>query len=325
MRLTSLLFFSVLIATTACKRKTQTAVTTKPYPTVAEQRAALQNISRTAAPRILDSAAIISNLEYLSAAATEGRKPGTTGHQLALSMVVNEMRKTGVDSLGNSIVQQFNGKIVNGTNAGTNVIGLLRGTGNSDKYIVVTAHYDHLGKTSTGEIFHGADDNSSGTAALLAMADYFRNHPVGYSLLFVALDREESGLEGAHAFVQQFATAQNINVLMNINMDMIARSDKNELFAAGIFHYPSLSYLVENNRSKTTLALLMGHDTGSQTDDWTMQSDHAAFHAKKIPFLYFGVEDHPDYHKVTDTFDKINYSRFVEACNLIALVIKSVK
>jgi hypothetical protein len=69
----------------------------------------------------------------------------------------------------------------------------------------------------------------------------------------------------------------------------------------------------------------MGHDTGSQTDDWTTQSDHAAFHAKKIPFLYFGVEDHPDYHKITDTPEKIDKSRYIEACNLITEIIKTVK
>ncbi len=325
MRITVLFLLTVLITATGCKRKAQTAVPDKPYPSLADQHAALQKLSRTPAPRVLDSVHMIANLQYLSSDAAGGRRPGTEGHSLALTRVINEMRKAGVDSFGNSIIQQFAGKVVNGTNAGSNVIGRVTGTANPDKYIVVSGHYDHLGKTPAGEIFHGADDNASGTAALLALANYFRNHPVKYSLVFVAFDREESGLEGAHAFVQQFIPANQIDVLININMDMIARSDKNELFASGIFHYPALAYLVEKNRSKTTLDLLMGHDTGSQTDDWTMQSDHAAFHAKKIPFLYFGVEDHPDYHKVTDTFEKINLGRYVEASNLVALVIQSVK
>ena len=324
MRITALLFLFVL-ATTGCKRKVQTAVADKPYATLAEQRTALQKLPRSPAPRILDSTNIIGNLEYLASSAAEGRRPGTAGHALALKRVTDEMRKAGVDSFGNSIIHSFSGKVVNGTNAGSNVIGLVTGTTHPAKYIVVTAHYDHLGKTAAGEIFHGADDNASGTAALIALTKYFKDHPAKYSLAFVALDREESGLEGAYALVQQLIPAFRMDVIMNINMDMIARSDKNELFAAGVFHYPALAYLVMENRSKTTLDLLMGHDTGSQTDDWTMQSDHAAFHAKKIPFLYFGVEDHPDYHKVTDTFDKINKGRYIEACNLIALVIKSVK
>jgi Zn-dependent M28 family amino/carboxypeptidase len=321
-----IIILSVLFLFTGCNRKTQSQIPGKPpYPTVAEQRAALQNILRTPSPRVLDSARIISILMFLSSPACEGRRPGTPGHLLALDRVVNEMRNAGVDSIGSSILQQFEATGINGTTAGINVIGKVEGTTNPSRYIVVTAHYDHLGKTASGEIFHGADDNASGVAALLAMAKYFRAHPVNYSLLFVALDREESGLEGAHAFVQQFVPAANIDILMNINMDMIARSDKNEIFVSGVFHYPSLSYLVEDNRSKTTLTLLMGHDTGSQTDDWTTQSDHAAFHTKKIPFLYFGVEDHPDYHKITDTHDKIHYGRYIEAANLIAGVIKTVK
>ncbi len=325
MRITVLLFLCVLITTSGCKRKAQTAVADKPYPSLAEQRAALLKLSRSPAPRLLDSSGIVANLKYLSAPDAEGRRPGTQGHSLALRRVIDEMRKAGVDSFENSIVQQFTGKVLNGTNVGYNVVGRVTGTHQPEKYIVITAHYDHLGKTSAGEIFHGADDNASGTAALIALAKYFRDHPVKYSLVFVALDREETGLEGAHALVQQLIPALKIDVMMNINMDMIARSDKNELFAAGIFHYPSLSYLVFESRSKTTLDLLMGHDTGSQTDDWTLQSDHAAFHSRKIPFLYFGVEDHPDYHRITDTFDKINLGRYVEACNLVAQVIKSVK
>ena len=325
MRIVIIFFLFLLILSNGCKRKAQAPAPDKPYPSLTEQRAALQKLSRTPAARVLDSINLIDNLKYLSSVVTEGRRPGSEGHAVALKRVIDEMRGAGVDSFGNSILQQFSGKAINGTNAGTNVIGRIQGTSEPEKYIVISGHYDHLGKTPAGQIFYGADDNASGTAALFALAKYFRSHPVKYSLIFVALDREESGLEGAHAFVQQFIAAQQIDVLMNINMDMIARSDKNELFAAGIFHYPALAYLVNQNRQKTTLDLLMGHDTGSQTEDWTMQSDHAAFHAKKIPFLYFGVEDHPDYHKVTDTYDKINLGRFVEACNLIAQVIQSVK
>src|SRR5688572_6186074 len=153
MRITVLLIFSVLIATSACKRKAQTAVSTRPYASLEDQRAALQKLSRKPATRLLDSANIIGNLQYLSAAHTEGRRPGTQGHALALRRVADEMRKTGVDSFGNSIIQQFSAKALNGTNAGSNVTGRVTGTTHPEKYIVVTAHYDHLGKTPAGEIF----------------------------------------------------------------------------------------------------------------------------------------------------------------------------
>ena len=144
------------------------------------------------------------------------------------------------------------------------------------------------------------------------------------SLIFAAFDREESGLEGAIAFVKNLPVDKK-NVVFNLNMDMIARSDKNEIFASGLSHYPANKYLVDAVQNKTNVMLLMGHDTGNNIDDWTSQSDHAAFHEAKIPFLYIGVEDHPDYHRPSDTFSKINLNSYIENCNMIALLINAYK
>jgi len=69
----------------------------------------------------------------------------------------------------------------------------------------------------------------------------------------------------------------------------------------------------------------MGHDTGNSRDDWTYLSDHSPFYRKKIPFLYLGVEDHVDYHRPTDTYDKTNFSIYTENCNMIALLVKILK
>ena len=110
---------------------------------------------------------------------------------------------------------------------------------------------------------------------------------------------------------------------MNLNLDMVARSDKNEIYACGLKHYPALGYAVEAVQSKTTVNLLSGHDSGSFHEDWTTQSDHYAFHKAGIPFLYIGVEDHEDYHRTSDTFDKINYSSYIENCNMIAMLVKA--
>ena len=69
----------------------------------------------------------------------------------------------------------------------------------------------------------------------------------------------------------------------------------------------------------------MGHDYGSSGNDWTNFGDHSAFHQKNIPFLYIGVEDHPDYHEPTDDVDKINYSKYIENCNMTALILQAFK
>jgi Zn-dependent M28 family amino/carboxypeptidase len=273
--------------------------------------------------RLLDSLQVIKDLEYLASGLCEGRLPGSAGHAKAVDRIVARMRSAGIDSLDNSLTSTF---LANANPRGINIAGWVRGTVFPEKYIVVTAHYDHLGKNATGEIYYGADDNASSVACLLSLAAYFKNNPHPYSIIFVALDKEETGLEGAYNFVQYLQTTNRLaSVRFNLNLDMIARSDRNEIFACGIKKNPSFKYVIDEVQSNVNVKLLMGHDEGSGGDDWTNASDHSAFNQKGIPFLYIGVEDHPDYHQTTDTYQKINYSSYIENCNMIALMVKALK
>lgn len=297
-----------------------------PYPSVDQQRITLSNKPQVLPFRVLDSVQIIADLEYLASDLCEGRKPGTVGHSLAKNRVLSQIRATQIDSFDNSLEQAFNGFQINGTTKGTNIVGWIRGKSFPDKYIIITTHYDHLGKKGNGEIYKGADDNASGVACLLSLAKYFKNHPHTHSLIFAVLDREESGLEGAYNFVNYLDVNLGLaKVTFNLNLDMIARSDSNEIFACGIRHYPSYKYLIDETQHKTNVKLLMGHDYGSSGNNWTNFGDHSAFHQKSIPFLYIGVEDHPDYHSTTDDLEKINYSKFIENCNMVALIINTLK
>src|SRR5690606_27737683 len=116
---------------------------------------------------------------------------------------------------------------------------------------------------------------------------------------FAALDAEEMGLQGAKALVNDFPFPLN-TVILNINLDMISKNQRNELYAAGTAHYPHLRPLLEEASKDAPIKLLFGHDIpGTDMQDWTSASDHAAFHEQGIPFIYFGVEDHEDYHKAT--------------------------
>jgi Zn-dependent M28 family amino/carboxypeptidase len=289
-----------------------------PYPSLAAQRAGLVKKPYVKPARILDSAQIITDLLFLASDSCEGRSPGSTGHLSAEERVLMRMRYAGVDSFDNALLQ-----VTSGARETRNIVGWIKGKKYPTKFIVISAHYDHLGKRGA-KTYYGADDNASGSACLLSLAKYFRQHPHDYSLIFAAFDREETGLEGAFAFVKKI-TAEKKDVVFNLNMDMIARSDKNEIFASGLSHYPANKYLVDGVQDKVNVMLLMGHDTGNNMDDWTMQSDQAAFYKASIPFLYIGVEDHPDYHKPTDTADKISFSRYIENCNMIALMIDMYK
>jgi len=299
---------------------------TLPYPSISEQRVSLLNKPWVTPLRELDSSQTIHDLEYLASDICEGRKPGTVGHDLAKNYILSQMRVIGVDSFSSSLEQTFTGFNINGTTIGKNLIGWVKGISFPNKYIVTTAHYDHLGKTENREIYNGADDNASGVACLLALAKFFKQNPHSYSLVFAALDREETGLEGAYNFVHLFGLqVGEKNIRFNLNMDMIARSDSNEIYSCGLRYYPTYKYLIEQVQNKTNTRLLMGHDGGSSARDWTHAGDHSAFHQKNIPFLYIGVEDHGDYHATTDDKEKISYSRFVENCNLINSIIQNIR
>ena len=199
---------------------------------------------------------------------------------------------------------------------GANVLGLIRGRTNATRVIVVSAHYDHVG-TRNGQIYNGADDNASGTAAVLAMAAHFKTHPPAHTILFALWDAEEMGLLGARAFVDAPAVPL-ATIAANVNLDMVSRNDKGELYAAGATPWPAMRPVLESLVSAASVKLMLGHDSGGGSNDWTDQSDQGAFNAAKIPFVYFGVEDHPDYHKPTDDSDRIQPGFFYRAARTIA-------
>jgi Zn-dependent M28 family amino/carboxypeptidase len=268
----------------------------------------------------IERESLLRDIQYLASDELAGRKPLTEGNIQAAQFIRERFAELGLSSQYKNYTQSFTLKTDRGRGEAlgqaSNIVGFIPGQ-ESEKLIVITAHYDHLGTTEAGLIFNGADDNASGTAALLAMAEYFNRHKPKVSLVFAALDAEEMGLQGARALVRDFPFPLE-NVLLNINMDMISRNDKNELYAAGTRHYPHLKPALEKASKGAKVRLKFGHDEpGTGSDDWTNASDHAAFHEKGIPFIYFGVEDHADYHKDTDTFENIDSDFYYQAVRLI--------
>jgi hypothetical protein len=205
-------------------------------------------------------------------------------------------------------------KVTDTTVTGGNVVAMIKGE--SDMAIVITGHLDHLGEKD-GEIFNGADDNASGAAALLTIANYFKNKSPKHTLIFAAVDAEEIGSLGGEYLLNNFPIAIE-NIALNINMDMIAHNDSLQLYASGLYHYPDLKQPLEGLKS-TKITLLYGHDNPNdkKIDDWTYSSDHRVFHRKGIPYIYFGVADHKDYHKSTDTYKNINKAFYIDAVRLI--------
>ncbi|GMQ80929.1 MAG: M20/M25/M40 family metallo-hydrolase [Rhodothermia bacterium] len=254
-----------------------------------------------------DQAKLLEDIETLSSDEYEGRNAGTAGGAKARAYLKNRFDSLGLAECGDFMEQTFP---IGGGRDGVNLLGRIEGTDSPDRSIVLSAHYDHLGVRG-GEIYNGADDNASGTAALIAIASYFINHPPRHSLIIAAFDAEETGLSGARAFLEN-PCIPITSISLNINMDMISRSEAKELYAVGLQYYPYLKEFVLGIDSDRDFTLLFGHDApNSGSDDWTMASDHGPFHAQGIPFVYFGVEDHGGYHQPSDDFEYITQDFYV--------------
>ena len=265
----------------------------------------------------------MTSVSTLASAAMAGREAGTAGNGQARAWVLEQFRAAGLQPLGKSLELPFtferrgNAQDQPTTMQGVNLAGVCRGRGARDNgALVITAHYDHLGLRN-GATYFGADDNASGVAVLVALARQCQQSPWTHDAIFVAFDAEEMGLQGARAFVKALPIPKDRTVALNINLDMVARGDKNELYVAGTSHTPALKPILEPVAARASIKVLFGHDSGGGQNDWTTQSDHAAFHQAGIPFIYFGVEDHPDYHKPTDTPDKINATFFFQSARTI--------
>lgn len=259
----------------------------------------------------INKSQLFRDVQTLSSDEYEGRQVGTEGSKKTQAFLIGRFKEVGLKPINSSYEQKFSPKT--GIN-GTNLYGMIEGKV-KDKYIVLTAHYDHLGKKDN-DVYNGADDNASGVAALLAYADYFNRNKPNYSMIFLFVDAEEIGLKGADFFVKN-APIDKASILLNINCDMISRNEKKELYACGVFHSPLLKNLFTLDMRKYPFTLRFGHDQAGKNEDWTFSSDHGPFHKAKIPFIYFGVEDHADYHQTTDTFDKIDKAFYEGVSNFI--------
>lgn len=194
-----------------------------------------------------------------------------------------------------------------------NVIGYLPGAGpHADEYVVIGAHYDHLGRGGPGSlafnshaIHHGADDNASGTAAVMELArefgrGYARGERWPRSIVFICFTAEEEGLIGSAHFVNHPPIPLN-KIAAMLNLDMVGRLRKEELLVGGAGTAPSLQHLLDQSDAGLALKL---KDSGK---GGLGPSDHMSFAIKKVPVLFFFTGLHADYHRPTDTSDKINF------------------
>lgn len=211
-----------------------------------------------------------------------------------------------------------------------NVVGALEGSDPKLKreFIVIGAHYDHLGHggessrdPNSSAVHHGADDNASGVAGLLELARIFsaEKKQLRRSVLFIAFSAEESGLIGSNYFVNHPAVPIADTVTM-LNLDMIGRLRDGKLTIGGVGSSPEFRKLVEDlNKGGNPAPGL----TLQLSEDGFGPSDHSSFYAKQIPVLFFFTGTHEDYHKPSDTADKINYEGQARVVSFTADIVRA--
>jgi aminopeptidase YwaD len=205
-----------------------------------------------------------------------------------------------------------------------NVVGVLEGSDPvlKKENIIIGAHYDHLGRGGdgsgslaprSGEIHHGADDNASGTAGLIELARVFnaQRPRLKRTVIFIAFGGEEEGLLGSNYYVNHPLTPLSNTVAM-INMDMIGRMKDGKLTIGGVGTAKEWRDIIGQ---KNDFALTLNEDGFGP-------SDHSSFYGKQVPVLFFFTGTHMDYHKPSDTFEKINYNDQARILSLVARIVR---
>jgi Zn-dependent M28 family amino/carboxypeptidase len=261
---------------------------------------------------------LLRDLSVLAHDSMEGRAPGTPGSARARAFLIESLEAAGARPFGAGYEHSFN----TGTTAAANIIAVLPGRDAQRPYIVLTAHFDHLGVRG-GEVFNGADDNASGVAAALAITREVASNPLESPLVIALVDAEESGLRGARAFVARPPIPLE-QITLNVNLDMVSRT-AGLLWAVGAHHMSALRPVIAQATENAPVTVRQGHDGPGAAGgaDWTNSSDHAPFHQAGIPFVYFGVEDHPDYHRSTDDFENVDADEYLASVWTILTVLRA--
>ena len=274
---------------------------------------------------IINNRIISKHLSTLSDDKMEGRRAGTNGIEKAAKYIESEFERIGLakyDTL-NSYRQNFNFYDM----LFYNVIGVLKGKSLPNEYVIISAHYDHLGinqKMEGDNIYNGANDNASGTTAMLALAEYFKKLDNNErSIVFVAFTAEEMGLVGSRYF------GKHINpndIVAGINIEMIGKESpygKNTAWITG-FDRSDFGEIIQKNLSNTNYEVFPDPYIKEKL---FFRSDNAALAKLGIPAHTFSttpMEKDSHYHKVSDEYKTLDIFTIKEATKLISKGILSI-
>jgi hypothetical protein len=276
-------------------------------------------------------AQITQDIEVLASDSLAGREVGTEGEKMAADYIASELEKAGVQPKGtDGFYQSFFVKDADNPHAqpsvetgedgitGYNVVGMIDNPG--DEFVIIGAHYDHLGmgdfsSLHRGEqaVHNGADDNASGIAAMLHLARVLSQKELNRDVLFIGFSGEEKGLWGSNYFTKN-STVDLSKANFMINMDMVGRLDESKGLAAnGTGTSPIWNWLLDEVNADSLKLIKSESGVGP--------SDHTSFYLQDIPVLHFFTGQHEDYHKPGDDPEKINEAGILQVASIIERMI----
>jgi len=311
-----ILFVFILIGTCATEKYAAKIKNIKGSITLADSTLVINYANTISAKELSNHLYAFSSDEF------KGRKTGEVGQKKATQFIKSYYQNENIESpYGGSNYYQiipedfFSGKV----KATENVLAYIKGSEKPEEIIIISAHLDHLGVSEQGEIYNGADDDGSGTVAIMEIAQAFNlakkdGHIPKRSILFLHFTAEELNKQGSDYYTKHPIFPLE-NTVANLNIDMIGRVDnlhldnKNYIYLIGSDRLSKeLHYTSEKvNNSYFNINIDYRYNVENEKNHYYTRSDHYNFAKHDIPVIFYFNGEHDDYHEVTDTPDKIDY------------------
>tara|TARA_B110000879_G_C11112541_1_gene488082 strand:+ start:398 stop:1396 length:999 start_codon:yes stop_codon:yes gene_type:complete len=308
------------ISLISCDSGKNTAINKK----ISSEAVSIENIM------LIDSNIVRKHLYTLASDEMEGREPGTPGIEKAAAYIENEFKKNGLSLFGDlkSYRQTFTFKNrkTDEDITSSNIIGVLEGRSKKEEYVIISAHYDHLGMKKSGEgdlIYNGANDDASGVTGVLALAAYFKEVGHERTIVFAAFTAEEMGLVGSTYFGKEIDAAKFV---AGINLEMIGKTPSfgpNTAWLTG-FERSDFGKIIQRNLEGTGYQLF---PDPYKKFNLFFRSDNASLARLGVPSHTFSttpIDVDPDYHQVTDASETLNMTVITQTIQAVAKGTKSI-
>ena len=266
---------------------------------------------------------ITQDITTLSSTEFQGRKTTTEGARLTQEYLIKRFTEIGLQPWQPTFAVPFSFQHQFSTVSGVNIIATIAAKNSSNRWRVITAHYDHLGQTAS-KMYPGADDNASGIAGMMAIAAQWQENPPldDVNLMIVATDAEEPGLYGSYALVTLLQQYPLMDIELSVNLDMIGHPDRRRaIYMEGQKNLSNFESIKPLLMQQTQLCIRTHHTNllsgRMKKSDWLRASDHYPFHKAGYSWVYFGVPPHAQYHTADDTIATLDIDFIVAVAETV--------